>query len=274
MQTSYNPEMAVAQIGQLADTRNRNVESAIAMTAIPFGRAVALSNNPDTPNSVRLPRRTVGLLVFSADLIASNVVNGSVNGEAIDPVTYASSHDATMDAVVAAIAALDGVKRAELDESDTDSRTIAIEVLDADIVLASWAVTLGSSQATIATATTGAYERIRGISTFTHTKENPGTGGAEYAIGDAVNILTQGSIWVPCVDVPSLDIPLSETPEFYRPVQVIVGGADAGKFSGYPAPGGATARGLDGAEFVKILEGEDDTASAQLIVNLPATYIV
>lgn len=273
MQLSYNSEMPIAQIGQIADTRNRTIQSHPALSAIPFGRMVALSNNPDTPNAVRLPRRTLGVLVFSGDLVTSNVINGSVNGQAIDAVTFATDHDTTIAAIAAAIEELDGVKRAVVDEEDTDLRTIKIEVIDADIVLASWAVTLGAGQATIATVTAGGAERLIGVSTFTHTQENPGAGGAQYAAGDTVNVMRQGSVWVPCVDVPSLDIPLSETPDFYRPVNVIIGGTDAGKFSGYPAPGGAVARGVESAEFIKVIEGEDDTASAQLLLNLPATQI-
>ena len=45
-------------------------------------------------------------ITFAGDLVASNVVNGMVNGVAIAPVTWVDTHDNMMDAIVAAIEAL------------------------------------------------------------------------------------------------------------------------------------------------------------------------
>lgn len=273
-QTSYPINMSIAQVGQLLDTRNRNVASLAALEAIGFGLGVCYSNDPATPNTCRLPRRTVGRLTFSADLIASNVINGSVNGEAIEAVTYAVSHDNTMDLLIAAIEDLDIVARAELMDESGDNRIIAIEVYDADVTLASWAVTLGSSQATVATAVSSERERFAGIAVFTHTKENPGTGGAAYAAGDSVSVLTQGGIWVPCVDIPTLNpsalVQATATYAAPMPVNLIVGGTDKGKFAGWPAPGGATTKVLTGSAFTEIQAINESTANAALVINLPA----
>jgi hypothetical protein len=273
-QTSYPINMSIAQVGQLLDTRNRNVGSLAALEAIGFGLGVCHSNDPAKPNTCRLPRRTVGRLTLSADLIASNVINGTVNGEAMDAVTYAVSHDNTMDLLITALNAMDIVARASLMDATGDNRIIALEVYDADVALTSWAVTLGSSQATVATAVSAERERFAGVSMFSHTKENPGTGGAAYAIGDSVSVLNQGGIWVPCVDIPTLNpSALVQATASYTspmPAHLIVGGTDKGKFAGWPAPGGATVKVLTGSAFIEIQAINESTANAALVLNLPA----
>lgn len=273
MQTTYPTGMPIAQIGQIADLRmSRNIESYAALETIPFGYAVAMSNDPDKPNTVRLPRRTVAVITLSANLIASNVVNGKVGGAAITAVTYASSHDATMDALVAAIEALATVKRAQLGDEDGDNRVILVEVTDTAAVLADWAVTLGSSQATVTITYSAASERIVGVSVFTHTIPQNLSGVASYTVGDAVNVMTKGAIWVPTVDVPNL-VPLvnvgAEELNAEQPPLIVIGGDDSGKFSGYPAAGGLTTRVLANSRYRTIVDNGDDTGAAMLILNLP-----
>ena len=53
-----------------------------------------------------------GTVTFSADLITGNKVNISVNGSAISEVTFATSHDATMTAIVTALSLLPTVASA------------------------------------------------------------------------------------------------------------------------------------------------------------------
>ena len=99
-------------------------------------------------------------LTLSGALVAANVINGSVGGNAIAPVTYAASSDATLQAIATAIAALDGVKSAVVtvvggDQTGTDDVEIVVTPEDqvAGIALTGWVVTLGAGQATIAVAT-------------------------------------------------------------------------------------------------------------------------
>lgn len=88
-------------------------------------------------------------VTWSADFVAANVINGSVDGEAIEAVTYAATHDATMLLVAAAIQALDNVATATV----TGAREITVtgatstkgEVLSSE---STFTVTLGASQAT------------------------------------------------------------------------------------------------------------------------------
>lgn len=270
MQTVYNNEIAVAQIGQFVDTRNRNVESYAAAEIIPFGRMVAKSNDPAKPNSVRLPRRTIGSITLSADLVASNKFNGTVNGVAMAEVTYATSHDATMDAIIEALEDVSTVKRAALGDEDGDNRTILVEVTDTNVALTSFAVTAGGSQATVTTAMSGASEQLVGVSIFSHTKENTGAGDSAYAEGDAVGVLTQGSIWVPTVDVPDLNPMVSSSAFNPRLANVVIGGDDAGKFTGSPPPGGITTRAVANTVFNQIIDNGDDTGAAALVINLPS----
>ncbi len=277
-QLFYNQDMKIAQIGQLADARNRTVESYVAGEAIPFGRLVVRSNDPAKPNTVRLPRATRGTVTFDANLIASNVVNGKVNGEAITPVTYASSHGDTMTALLAAIEALSTVKRAALMNTGSNNRDIVIETTDEDIVLADWAVTLGVSQATIATAESGANEVIAGVAMFSNQviNTNPAADPA-YAVGDVVNVLSQGSIWVPVVTDYTTNDPESLTAADAlnpRPVNAIVGTSSAGVFC-HTFPGGLVLRKVPNAAIREITTEEisDGISGAILVINLPGNTL-
>ena len=130
----------------------------------------ALTHLGDTTKSVFLKRGDLdtlaeefevnGLahsLTFSAALVASNVINGSVGGTAIDAITYASSSDASLAAVAAAIAAMPGVDHAEVVENPSttsDDRVIMVYPTNQEtgIPLTGFAVTAGASQATITVA--------------------------------------------------------------------------------------------------------------------------
>ena len=98
-------------------------------------------------------------LTLSAALVASNVINGNVGGNAMTAVTYASSSDATWQAVATAISAMAGVKSAVVTvvggtQVGTDDRVIVVTPDDqvAGIALTGWVVTAGGSQATITVA--------------------------------------------------------------------------------------------------------------------------
>lgn len=122
-------------------------------------------------------RRQQTTLVFSADLVAANVINGTVaatetvvvNGQTrtqsatnpIAPVTFAVSNASTLTAIAAAIAALPGVISAVSDGVHTITVTAEDNVA---LVMSGWVVTLGASQATVAITTTVAaiYEWQRG----------------------------------------------------------------------------------------------------------------
>lgn len=99
-----------------------------------------------------LAGQTFKLLTFSASLVASNVINLSINGTAISPVTFASSNDATVAAVATALAGLTGVGSASVVQNGSaDHSILLISLADsARLDLTAGAVTAGASQATIA----------------------------------------------------------------------------------------------------------------------------
>lgn len=93
-------------------------------------------------------------ITLDADLVTSNVVNGKINGVAIASVTFDTDHDTTMNALVAALEALDSVESASLTDA-ANNRQITVYAADTNeiFVLSEWAVTAGATQAGVTTAT-------------------------------------------------------------------------------------------------------------------------
>lgn len=189
MQTSYDLYASVGMAGQLADTGFHNVMSYNAETAIPLGRGLAKGASEST---VRLPSRNVATLLFDADFVASNLINGTFNGVAMSQVTYASSHAATFAAVIAAIAAVTNI-----DAVAGTGRAIIITTTDGSpLTVASVAVTAGSTQAG-STTTYSTSDMILGVSMQQHTLRQDSSGVVQYAQYDTVSTLSQGRIYVP-----------------------------------------------------------------------------
>lgn len=84
---------------------------------------------------------------YSADFVTSNVIAFSVDGVAITPVTFATSHALTFAALVTAI---DGLSSVESATGDAVTRVITIIPIDQEEggSTVTTAVTLGASQAT------------------------------------------------------------------------------------------------------------------------------
>ena len=88
--------------------------------------------------------------VYSASFVASNSITFVVNGVAITPVVYGSSHVLTVAALVAAIDGLSTVESATLDPLDINSRTIIVKpVINTATPTITSVVTSGASQATM-----------------------------------------------------------------------------------------------------------------------------
>jgi len=93
-------------------------------------------------------------ITFDADLIAANTIDGNINGVGITTVTYASSHDNTMDLLAAEVLSNPDVGAVALtDASDNRQLTIYAADVNGALVLASWAVTNGTAQAGTVAAT-------------------------------------------------------------------------------------------------------------------------
>lgn len=102
-------------------------------------------------------------ITFDAALVTANVINGSVNGTAMAAVTFATSNDATMQAIATAIeAASPTVKSATvISVAGAATNDRVIEVISTDltsiVALSGFAVTAGASQAGVVVATVSSY---------------------------------------------------------------------------------------------------------------------
>jgi len=145
-QLSYNQKPARGFVGQKADSRFDHVEGGLmASEAIEVGSGVVRSIAYSAAGKASFNQ---GKLIFDADLITSNVINLNVTGTAISAVTYASSHANTMALILAQIILDASVLTAEVDATDTNSRTIKITFIDGVLgSVTSVVVTLGASQA-------------------------------------------------------------------------------------------------------------------------------
>lgn len=131
---------------------NERVSKPVADAAgINFGRGVALLAS--NPNKCRLLRSNTTTLTLDGDLVASNVLAGNIviNGATTAYTeTYATSHAATMAALVAELDALTNVTAVL-----TSSRVITVTAAEgSDVYFSTGAVTLGGTQAAVALANT------------------------------------------------------------------------------------------------------------------------
>lgn len=131
--------------------------------------------------------------VFGGDFVASNTIDGTIDGVAIAQVTYATSHANTMTLLLAAINALSGVE-AILDSTDTNSRTILIRKKGIASFVANFTVAAGASQATD-TTTYASGQKFRGVAKYA--TRVPGTigGTGTFAVGESIPVARLCSIW-------------------------------------------------------------------------------
>lgn len=190
MVIKYQNELDVAINGQIANLQDSNIKTRNAQQAIGFGKAVVVGTVGGT--DVKNIFKNKVSVTYSADFIASNSMPMTVNGLAITPVVYATSHAATFAALIAAIDALAGVSAVA-----GTGREILITVDDAasNITVSDYAVTGGVTQPTltIAYTSTGVFE---GVSVLRHGQPVTVGGNDQYEINDAVNVMTRGCIWV------------------------------------------------------------------------------
>lgn len=199
-QTSYPINMPIGVPGRIADNCFKNTLSPICGETIYAARGVCKA--PGQDYVVTLPRINQSVNVFSADLITGNTVNVTVNGIAITPVVFATSHLATMNAVAAEIAALPGIASAIV--GGANNRTITVMSQNGtSITVTDFLVTGGASQATVVT-TDSAFGQFFGVTQLVYNKSNafdptndPEVAGQlPYYTGDPVPTLTMGRIYV------------------------------------------------------------------------------
>lgn len=195
MQTNYDINQAVGMLGMLAsDTAPRFIEGGIAKEAIGVGSGISKVIGSD--DQVRLPAANQGKVTFDADFVASNVINMTVNGTAIAPVTYATSHANTLALVAAAIAA---VTTYVASASATGAREITVNGIDdVDVAITAIVVTLGLSQAN-GTFTKGTRDKLHGVAMLSQALEGnlPGVDTVPTVPAKSlVNVVRQGKVFV------------------------------------------------------------------------------
>ncbi len=211
MQLDYNNDMNKGYPGLIGSLVNSTIRTKAAQHDIGFGMGVVSGSDAD--KQIRVPINDTGTLLFDADFVTDNVINLTVNGVAIVPVTFATSHAATLTLLTAAIALLTGINAVEL-----GARSVTISGSDIDIVVTNIIITAGSSQAG------GVFSQLyssifRGFTVHTHKQANLTHDTAVYSDKEAVNYMTKGDILVPTSKAVSQD----------ESVYIVVGGTDAGK---------------------------------------------
>ena len=202
MQLSYDFEFGQAIAGMPVDASfdAKRVSSAIALEKLEFGYAAFKSTNTAKTRSVRAPKRNAPVLILAGDLITANVVNGTVNGVAISPVTFATDHLTTATAlgaaIIATLLAQGIVATVALSGSN---RTLTFTVTDANVVFASFVVTAGSTQttATYSHGTSDTISRFAGLLRYSAQQPRTVDGAAGYAAQDAVALVRGGKLWCP-----------------------------------------------------------------------------
>ena len=196
MQGSYSFTPGVALEGQKVDLGDDYVVSNPAAGAVNFGLGV-ISSSQRTAGA-RKPARNKAVITFSADFVASNLINGSINGTAIAQVTYATSNANTYNLVKTAIeTVLTALGLTGTVTVDATAHTVTILLTGSEqtsLLLASWAVTAGASQATntIAYSTDGFF---RGVALHQH-RQVRADGTFGYADTDPVAVMRRGRVWV------------------------------------------------------------------------------
>jgi uncharacterized metal-binding protein len=180
--------MGEAFAGMKVDSRFDHVETGQAQGAIPFGYPVGAEAGNTTQVSVMT--KDIATLLYDADFVSLNVINGTVNGVAWAPVTFDTDQATTLAALIAAIDAMTGVSAVA-----GAARTVVIEMDDSSTITVTTVVTLGASQAT-GTPTYSADNVFRGIAL--HENVVPVAGVAQYVNTASVSVLRQGAAWVEC----------------------------------------------------------------------------
>ena len=102
------------------------------------------------------------VITFDADLIAANVIDISINGTPLAPITFGVDNDTTMDAIAAALLAHANIEAAVVSGTPPNNHVITITAKsELDVEVDSVVVTSGASQA-------GAtYPRTADVETWT-----------------------------------------------------------------------------------------------------------
>lgn len=194
-------------------------EPYVAKSDLGFGKgAFGYEGDPDIVTDVFDDENTI---TYNIDFVTLNVINVTVNGLAIDPVTFDTDQATTMGLLVAAIAALDPDFTVE-----SAARVVTVRAPGQDIVITG-AVTLGATQPTTTIGTAAAADDLVFLGPVVKAQKAP-TSAANSVTGyvedEMLEVMRSGYLTV-VVDA------IANCVE-HLPVYVIVTGTNKGKFTG------------------------------------------
>lgn len=197
-QTTYPYNMPIGVAGRIADNCFKNTLSPIAGQDLYAARGVMKALNSDYV--VTLPGYNTNAMNFSTALVTGNVINGTVDGIAITPVTYATSNAATLAALATQLQALASIETAVSNGTNAITITYATGRTP---VFGPFVVTGGAGQAVI-TFAQSQTATFFGVTQAVYNKQNSFNAGNDpllagqlpYFTGDPVPTLTQGRIYV------------------------------------------------------------------------------
>lgn len=186
------PDVAIA--GMVEGFHN-DFESAIAKEDIDFGSPVF--GFVGSENKCYGPHLDKATVTLSADLIESNVYTVTINGTGVDE-TFATTHAATMTALIAAINADTTLAGLGISAAAGSSNRVIVVSAPAGLDLTvTGAVTLGVSQASV-TVVYGTNGKFLGVAAFVQNGgKDFGAGTACWKNGMSVSILRDGRLYVP-----------------------------------------------------------------------------
>lgn len=200
MQTSFSNSLTAAEEGRIGKERlSAEIASPLVDDSnnIKPGRIVGQSG----ANDCRLPYSNTITLLFSADLVASNTIDGDlvINGSStsISQVTYSSDHATSMGLIKTELEGISGVSSVTLgaDSSENANRLLTV-TLDhqSDGYAENWTVAAGASQATVTEANDVA-EPFYGI-THLEALEPDSSGVISYKDNFPASVVRKGYVWV------------------------------------------------------------------------------
>jgi hypothetical protein len=194
-------------------------EPFVAKSALGVGKAAfGYKGDNDQVFDIETDKSTI---TYDADFVAANVINASINGDSIDPITFDTDQATTLALVVAALQALDTEYIVTV-----AARVITVITPGATCTLLS-AVTLGATQAGVVIAVPSTSGEVIFMGAIIKAQKAPtSVSGSEtgYVPGEELEVMRDGYLTVVVDDIANC--------EEHTPVYVILSGADKGKFTG------------------------------------------
>ena len=187
------PDAAIA--GLIVGVPNA-VESAIAKEIIPFGAPVF--GMVGVENQAYNYHTEIATVTLSAELVASDNVAITINGTAFDE-DFATTHAAAMTALIAAINASTVMDALGVSAAAGANNKIVVITGPADLTLVvTSVVTSGGAGTAVASTALTSARKFLGAAAFVQTGGKTwGAGTSAWQIGMSVNIVHDGTLWVP-----------------------------------------------------------------------------